>query len=172
MNIIFTMLMVAVIVTVIYFIGSCIKWQMIDLDDIAPSVLAGVLCGLISVLPILLYALVAEGELYKNKTYEISALKDKSNISGRSFIGTGYINEDQYYFYIIETSKGKKMDKVHINKAYLNEGNYTPHVDVYNFKYKDEFAQWLIGYDKHTEYEYVFFIPENTVTTEFNVDME
>jgi len=172
MNIIYLILAVILVVTLVIFISSSLYWKMIDLEDLASSFGIGIIVGAIAALLILIYGFTADGKLYKSETYEISAIKDNSNVSGNSFIGTGYVNESQYYFYILETKKGKKMHKVHIGDAYLNEGDYTPYVDVYDYKYNSKFAQWLYGKNKYDDYEFVFFIPEDTVTTEFNVDME
>lgn len=172
MNIFYLILATVIVVSLISFISLSIYWKMIDLDEIGMSIGFGVIAGVITALLVLIYAFSADGESYKSETYEISAIKDNSNVSGRSYLGTGYVNESQYYFYILETEKGKKMNKVHIGDAYLNEGDYTPYVDVYDYKYKSKFAQWLYGKNKYDDYEFVFFIPEDTVTTEFNVDME
>ncbi|RKJ69380.1 hypothetical protein D7X33_23815, partial [Butyricicoccus sp. 1XD8-22] len=133
----------------------------------------GVIGGIITFLIILFYSVIAEGELYKSDSIHIEALKDNSNINGRSsFLGAGYINEEQYYFYIKVTDKGKKMSKVSVDRAYLNEGNYNPHIEVYGEKYKSDFAKWLFGAIKDSTVEYIIYVPENTITTEFNVDME
>src|SRR5690606_26570467 len=67
------------------------------------------------------------------KTTNISALKDNSKMSGAFFLGTGGVGEDQYYYYMEDTSKGKKMDKLNVDAdVYLNEDNgEKPRVETY-----------------------------------------
>lgn len=172
MNIFYFIIIVVILIVLTTFILFSILEGGFDWDVFQGSLGLGAVGGVFALFFVSIYAFTASGEPYKSKTYEISALKDNSNVSGQSFIGTGFISENQYYFYMTETEKGKKMNKVRINDAYLNEGDYVPYVDVYSYRYKSKLARWLYGENKDENYEFVFFIPEDTITTEFNIDME
>ena len=42
---------------------------------------------------------------------KIVALKDNQNANGSFYIGSGYVDEDLYYYYAIETEFGYKTEK-------------------------------------------------------------
>lgn len=63
------------------------------------------------------------------------------------------------------------MRKILVDEAYINETDESPRLEIYNGKYTGRFARFMYG-DRNVEEEYLFFVPENTVTTDFNIDME
>lgn len=121
-----------------------------------------------------LYMHSSEKEMEFSHKINITALKDNSNIEGSGYyLGGRNINEQQYYYFMMNTSKGERMFKVKTNKAYINEGDYEPHVMVYDEVLKGKIARLIWGskvYDD--EAEFVFYVPNKTITNEFEIDME
>jgi len=112
--------------------------------------------------------------------YDLVALKDSQNIkgqfSGSLFVSRGYINTDLYYYYVINTEKGKVSQKLASSISYLDDTktNVQPTVlcGHYVFKdhdfWRDEF--WPIGHKNSDECYLV--VPKGTVTGDFNIDLQ
>ena len=129
--------------------------------------LISVLCCFISSL---IASEVAELDYTKANDTEIIALKDNQNISGGFFIMSGYVDEDLYYYYAKETVYGYKIEKVKAENSYIKYTNDKPHIETYEAEFKsgvaDVFAVCV------SDNRYVIYCPENTITTEYVVDLE
>lgn len=140
--------------------------------DYLSGFLIGCLASVAGLLLCVLLMLIPETKPVLYETTQITALKDNSSVQGTFFLGSGSIKEDSYYFYMTESNKGKKMEKVRTDKAYIKEGKFeNTYVETYEMVIKNKFAKFLFG-EVAVSYEYIFHVPENSVTTEFNVDME
>lgn len=69
---------------------------------------------------------------------EIVALKDNSNVSGQFFLGSGSVNQEEYYVYYTVTEHGYKKEKLSADSTlhpvyikYISD-NETPHIDLYS----------------------------------------
>lgn len=146
-----------------YWLGF-IDWLML--------IFLGALGVLLSAGIVVLLSFIPETEPKFKETIEITALKDNSELHGSFYLGSGSIDEETYYYFMTETNKGKKMDKVSTKDAYLNEGETeNTYIEVYDLVFTNSIAKFLFGESSGYD-EYIFYIPENSVTTEFNVDME
>lgn len=105
------------------------------------------------------------------ETKEITALNDDSAISGHFYLGSGYVNEKKRYYFFEETDKGKHMDSVDADSSYIIESDTEqPRIEVYPPKFK---SKWLYLFAmEFADTEYKIYIPENSITTEFKVDLE
>lgn len=143
-------------------------WGAIEYVLMGTTVLMGVLVGiLLIVLPV--DYLLPKTEKYA-ESIEITALKDSSNVEGSFYLGSGYIDEEQYYYYMTDTNKGKKMEKVLAEDSYIKEVDGEVKLDIYELEYN--FIGKVLMFFNSSGYEYIFNVPKDTVTTEFNVDME
>lgn len=111
-------------------------------------------------------------ESIKEKEIEISALRDNTNVGGNIFLGLGAIDGVDYYYYMSETSKGKKMEKVKVKDSFIKEvsGNGKATMETYKLKSTSGFVRWYYGKNWFGE-EYIFHVPKGTVTPDFIVDM-
>lgn len=106
------------------------------------------------------------------ETKELYALQDNNEISGSFFLGSGRIDEEMYYVYIVKEDKGKQIQTLEIdaNEIYLNDSTDTPTLDIYSKDFKYEWMYWFampkIGY------EYVFNIPSGSIDYEHNIDLK
>ena len=102
--------------------------------------------------------------------YKICALNDSSNIEGVDYLFSGYINENMVYRYVIETDKGKHIEELDADRGYIKEGDYEPMVKYHYYDFEKDWHRWF-AYRMFTESYYEFYVPKNTVTTEYNVDL-
>ena len=143
----------------------------LDFLDWVITVVLGCVFSLGSTLLLLGAFYIFPSKLTHIETVEISALKDNSNVEGSFFLGTGSIEENSYYYFIKNTNKGKRMEKVLVDKSYINEGSDEAYVEIYKGKFS-KFAQIMLFSEYGFDEEYIFYVPDNSVTTEFKVDME
>lgn len=107
------------------------------------------------------------------KVTNISALSDSTRINGTFFLGTGTVDEKDYYFYMVDGEYGKQMKKMEIGKrVYLNDaGAGQPRLEVVPIIQTTPLGRFLFS-SIPNGHEYIFYVPEGSVTTEFNVNME
>ena len=104
---------------------------------------------------------------------ELVALKDNSSVNGNFFLGTGTIDEDQYYFYLTKTAKGIQQRKLkNTSDVYLNyaESTDTPRIVVQKSRCANPIIDFLALGPTFTEY--YIYVPEGSITNEFSVDLE
>ena len=102
---------------------------------------------------------------------EIVALTDSTSIEGQKFLFSGYINENLVCRYVINTDKGKHIEEVRSDNVYIKEGDYKPTVIKHKFVPKSDWY-WLFCFPIGHETSYTeFLVPENTVTSEYNIDL-
>ena len=114
---------------------------------LSAALISMLICGLI--VPIAADAAGATHSVEKVEVTPLYALKDNSNLSGTFFLGSGSIDETDYYYYIIkEEGKGYCVQKKAINSYtyldYLNsEGcEYDEPCVVYFY---DEWDSKILG---------------------------
>lgn len=134
-----------------------------------------IFCLALSTIPLtvcsVICSLCCESEYIKTNEIEISALNDKSNISGNFFIGTGYIEEEINYYYVENTEKGKIIKNIEADNVYIVEDNEEkPRIEKYNAQYKNKICN-LIAKNYNNSYKKIY-IPENSITNEYNINLE
>lgn len=102
---------------------------------------------------------------------EICALNDSTSIDGANYLFSGYIDEDLVCRYVINTERGKHIKEVDADNVYIKEGDYTPTVKFHKFEFEKKWYYWF-AHDGFTEYYVEFFVPKNTITSEYNIDLK
>ena len=68
-------------------------------------------------------------EEYNILIANILSIKQDNSVNGHFILGTGSIQDVQYYFYYYNTDKGIKLDKVKSDKSYIIETDeYEPSI--------------------------------------------
>ena len=135
-----------------------------------------IICGLI--IPIVADTVGATHSVEKVDIAPLYALKDNSNLSGSFFLGTGSVNETDYYYYIVkEEGKGYCVNKLSTSNSvyldYLNSKNceYDEPCLVYYYDEWDSKALRFFAWSPpnwHT-----FYIPEGSIIENYyEVDLE
>ena len=100
----------------------------------------------------------------------IVALKDNSYGKGRIFLGSGTINDELYYTYLVDEDHGIKPDTVRASDAFIVISDGTPRIEFVS----------SVGFKKKSRYIYatpskgywIFYIPEGSVDYTYNIDLE
>lgn len=107
-------------------------------------------------------------EVYEEQ--EICALNDSTLTEGSMFLFSSYIEDDLVFRYVVETEKGKYIEEIKgVESVYIQEGNYKPVVRTYSYEFEEEWHYWFAS-PSTNEYT-VFYVPENTVTNEYNINL-
>lgn len=109
---------------------------------------------------------------------QIYALNDSTSTEGRKYLFSGYIDEDLVYRYVASNDKGKYIEEIKddddtYNPIYIKEGNYTPALKHFSYKLEKDWHKLFAHADfKNTKDEcYIFYVPEGTVTNEYNINL-
>lgn len=105
-----------------------------------------------------------------SESTNIIALKDNQNISGSYFIFSGYVDEELYYYYAKETEFGYITDKIAADNCYIKYTNNTPKIETYTADFTNKIFWWFAG--PMVNNRIIIYCPENTITTEFDIDLE
>ena len=159
---------IIIICVIIGFIIGYVSWNYFD-DGMLYAIV-----GLVIGLAIYFLAGGAIGcNLATNEVIEeqkIYALNDSLGVEGGYYLFSGYIDGDLEYRYVINTDKGKHIEEVDADYGYIKEGNYTPKVEHHYYTFEKKWHKWF-AHRLFVEDYYEFYVPENTVTTEYNVDL-
>ncbi|MEH6941648.1 hypothetical protein [Bacillus sp. JJ722] len=122
---------------------------------------------------VFLPALVADTSQADPTKTSIYAIKDNSDIGGNFSLGFGTVDEEQYYYFVTEDKKGfKSIEKAPVEDSRMQELEIAqPYVKEYKHRYDSAFARFMYG-EYSGEESYEFYVPKNTVTTEYTVDLE
>lgn len=105
------------------------------------------------------------------ETKEITALNDSSTASGQFFLGSGQVDGTMKYYFVENTEKGKHVDSVSAKNAYIIESNTEkPRIELHKPYFKNKWLWWIAS--PMQGFEYRIYIPEDSITTDFNVDLE
>lgn len=102
---------------------------------------------------------------------KIVALKDNQNANGSFYIGSGYVDEDLYYYYAIETEFGYKTEKIRADNAYIKYTDGDAHIEKHEGTFANESLNLWVGVCICND-RYIIYCPEGTITNEFDVDLE
>jgi len=144
------------------------------LGMIVDYTLFGILCGLglygIVGIPLGFYLPRTEGITTEQ---EICAFSDSSSTESYNFLFSGYIQDELVYRYVIETERGKHIEEVKYN-VYIHEGNYKPTVKFHKYGgFKEDWYKLFALDFSAGDTEYVeFYVPENTITNEYQIDLQ
>lgn len=103
-------------------------------------------------------------------SFEISALNDNVSTHGKFFLGTGSMKEEMRYYFIEDTESGKHINSIPAKNAYIHESNSeTPRMEKQKSVWVSDWINWFCI--KPDDIQYHIYIPENSVTTDFNIDL-
>ncbi len=145
-------------------LGSKIVYSMLAL--ITSTIVSFLVCFFVS---LMMSSFVEFDYNIVSKT-NIIALKDNQNVDGNFYLMGGYIDEDLYYYYATETEFGYKTEKIKADNAYIKYTDGKTCIEKYKGEPTNESVHFW-GFPT-CDYQYIIYVPEGTVTNEFNVDLE
>lgn len=158
-----------IVAAIIGFILGFLDWE--EIGEGCAGGLLGAVVGLVLYIFLGGFIGMALPTIEVVEEYEICALKDTTEIEGAHYLFSGYIDEKLVFRYVIDTEKGKHIEEIKgTTNVYINEGNYVPTIKVYTKKLAKDWYD-LFAYCFYSN-EYVFYVPENTITNEYNIDLQ
>ena len=133
-------------------------------------------CGLL--IPITADAAGATHSIEKVEVTPLYALKDNSNLSGTFFLGSGSVNETDYYYYIVrEEGKGYCVQKKAVNNYtyldYLNSEGCEYDEPCLAYYYDEWDSKILRFFAWSPENWHTFYVPEGSIIENYyEVDLE
>ena len=128
--------------------------------------------GLILIVSPILILLPIKTEMVYSHQFPIYAMEDNTQTTVRRFVS----QTDLKYYYVAGYKGGKKVYSVYSENAYIIENdNAFPKIEVYKAKPESQnvVIQFLYtGIGDLFQQEYKIIVPEGSVTTDFNVDLE
>lgn len=136
----------------------------------------------LSLLFILIPTAIYNDYLIENaEQYEISevsqeniyALQDNGEIHGSFFLGSGTIDEVNYYFYIVEGPMGKSIEQKDIDYCFIDDSlpdGEQPYISELYIESDNFFAKTCLF--THTAKVYVFHIPKGSIIENYRIDLE
>ena len=140
------------------------------------NLISVLVCGL--VIPMAADAVGAKQSIEKVEVTPLYALKDNSNLSGTFFLGSGSVDETDYYYYVIrEEGKGYYVQKKAINNYiyldYLNSEDCEydePCLVYYHNQWDNKILRFFAW---SPENWYTFYVPEGSIIENYyEVDLE
>ena len=114
-----------------------------------------------------------QSKILKQCSHNIISLRDDSKIYGRFFLGSGTINEiDYYYYYKKLNNTSYKIQRVKSFRSIIHETDIEPRVDTYFERvYFTKYTKFMIGiflgeYQDNYNYRYDIYVPEGTIIKE------
>ena len=106
----------------------------------------------------------------KSSTERIIALNDSTGVNGRAgFLGSGYVEDELYYYYMTDTKEGFQAKKIKAEDTYVRYSD-EPIVETYtatNFKNK---LLWLIALPIKSFH--IVYIPEGSIIENYQIDLK
>jgi len=149
--------------------------------------LASAIFGAISLILILMFfqhevtKLMDESktEFVQDYKYDMLALNDSKDIngqlSGSIFATRGYINTEVYYYFVINTIKGKYMSKELASQTYIDEKeNVKPNIycGYYIWPDKNFWRDIFYGLEIRRTHECYMTVPSGTITDNYIIDLQ
>lgn len=152
----------------------CYRWDdCIKIGDIFFSAMMSIILSiLLSILMFIVISSTAKTQDYIYKEQTIMCIADNSSIEGAKFLFSGYINEKQIYKTFVLNSDGSKSYKecdADNSKIYEDGENK---IVTYGTKFTNKIVIWLLNDEVQiSQARYEIHIPENSITTEYNIDL-
>lgn len=152
------------------------RWSETE-DGALVGLLLGSLVGLLLAIVISAAAasVTGETETVVIKTIPIYAFQDNLNIKGHRTLVSGYIDEVLCYYYTYQTADGGyKIGHVEQDDAtvYYATNEEDCRMEVRETHFKNSIHNWIAESFAENSITYAFYIPEGSITTEYNVDLQ
>ena len=174
--------MIILIIVCILIIAHIIYYIITDCSDFEEGVFGSfigfLILAIVVGLSIIVFSVTCANIKVENCNYKLSethsivALKDNLGFQGNFYLCGGYIEDTLQYYYAEETENGIVVSKVPAESTHINNTKEQPKIEDYS----------VIGFKNKYHYIYAFpmpcfshyniYVPEGTVTTEYEINLE
>ncbi|MBE7649149.1 hypothetical protein [Tenacibaculum finnmarkense] len=156
---------------VVFYLGFTLYHRIIEPeDDKWYHNLVFILWISTAIIPFAIHQKFARGIEYEEEEHQwyIKSLGNDKYVNGNFFVGSGTIDETDYYFFYVNTSNGYQKLKILVSQTYIIETDKrTPeYVKVYS-NYNDEEIFWKVLF--RDEKFNRLYVPEHTIIRDFKV---
>lgn len=168
-------LIIGLVVAIAIIIVGCVSEEWYTIGEKIGCSIAVLLTSFVCSMAVLCFAsaivsAVAEIEYNVVSDTKIIALKDNQNVNGNFYIMGGYVDEDLYYYYAVETEFGYKTEKIKAENAYIKYTDGEAHIERCDAEFvNDDMRFWGAC---TCDDRYIIYCPEGTVANEFEIDLE
>lgn len=127
----------------------------------------------ISVVVLMAIAGIVGGKLpvvgVEKERIELISLRDDSDLSGRFFLGSGFINSTEYYFYYSQANNGGYIPgKIPVdNVTIFEDQTENAYIIVLKPKFINPVSYWIALIPNETMYE--VHVPPGTILRQFSI---
>jgi hypothetical protein len=103
----------------------------------------------------------------------IYALQDKGELHGSFFLGSGTVDEQNYYFYITEGPMGKSIEQKSIDYCFIDDSlavDEQPYMSKVIIESDNFFAKTCLFTNRVDVY--IFHIPKGSIIENYRIDLE
>ena len=108
---------------------------------------------------------------YKKISFKIKSINDRFSSEGSFILGSGSIENTEYYYYYYNTNKGYKLGKKDTDYCYINEWNKSYGKIEYDVKYKES-TNWFLSESNKRCSDYIIYVPKNTIISKYRLDLK
>lgn len=174
MLLILSILLIIAIFPFVWKDNNCFKfWEKLLLTLVQIFGMSIIIILVLVAIPILFTNLI-ETKRINNQSYPIVSIKNENSIEGRFFLGSGYINGQQnYYFFEQFNNGGLQQGNLPAHDCIIYQTtNISPCIKWQTVYYRP--SKWIIWpelkiFETEKEVNYSIFVPPNTVIAEFKV---
>ena len=134
------------------------------ITSLQSSVSIGFIIIVLSTIPN--YLIPKDQKRYSETTHKIVSLKDNNNIKGSFFLGTGYVNNELYYYYLEETNEGLIEKEIEASKCHIKYSENPRVVEYSQTGYKNNY-HYIYATPIGEPNRYTLYIPKGSITNEF-----
>ena len=142
------------------------------------AMIATFIVGLFLLIPTAIYSdyLIEHADQYEVSEISqenIYALQDKGELHGSFFLGSGTVDEVNYYFYIVEGPMGKSIEQENIAYCFIDDSlpeGEQPYISEIIIESDNFFAKTCLLTNKAEVY--VFHIPKGSIIENYRIDLE
>ena len=175
--------MFALVIIVVAVFGAVITLGVAIFEEKIKPLIIAIICAVI-VVSMISHVKYMQDSLPSHYVQDwkanISALQDSKDIygqfSGSMFASRGYIGEDLVYYYVVNTVKGKMVNKVSSTYTYLDDSkkDVVPSIACGHYEFIDKNwwtdVFWTVNPNQKNECYLV--VPTGTITDAYNIDMK
>lgn len=151
----------------------------IEREDKDLRFLIGVLFAIIAIIVMIIPMAILGGilnassptEKYTYSETHMVVLKDNIETNGKFFLGSGRVDSEMQYYYMVNTNKGMQVRSVSAESSYLVESNDIQPMIVENRdRFKNKKLQ--LWFPARNNSEIIIYVPKGSVDYSYRVDLE
>ncbi len=111
-----------------------------------------------------------ETENHIEHSYNIQSINNRGNLSGSFFLGTGRIDETEYFYTFVEYDKGYVRRRFDVNDSIIFEIENIdqPHINVIYKRMSGNWKKWFVVLPHRCEY--YIYVPTGTIIQSYSIE--